>query len=333
MLAAKVGSGGTGGEWFLEFNSGVVWSVTNTTPTRNDLTVAIPLVNDGKWHYVVATYNGIKAQQLLYVDGKLIGSATVISGSLQNTNQPLQIGCFSFPIQRIFSGLMDEFKMWNRDLSIDEIRANWLQYPNSIQPYFDAYGNEVISGSLTVTNGITGSLNGIAAQALTASYVSYNNVVNIPSGDIPYGNGTGPLNANGNLTFNGTTLSINGNINTTDVNPSTIAGIRLNAADGGGNAIYNSTSQLGMIANDGFSVRLGTFPFNLNTLIVTQSRVGIGGISSPNNSLDVLGNISCSVITASLFGTSSYANTATSASYFSGSTSNSNSSSYALTAS
>ena len=43
-----------------------------------------------------------------------------------------------------------------------------------------------------------------------------------------------------------------------------------------------------------------------------HSRVGIGTIT-PKNTLDVIGNISCSVITASLLGTASYANTSSNA--------------------
>jgi len=61
--------------------------------------------------------------------------------------------------------------------------------------------------------------------------------------------------------------------------------------------------------------------------------VGIG-TNAPVNALDVIGNISCSVITASLhYGTSSYSNYSATASYYSGSISNATSASYALTSS
>ena len=55
----------------------------------------------------------------------------------------------------------------------------------------------------------------------------------------------------------------------------------------------------------------GGFASGNESLRISSTGIGIGGVTTPKNSLDVNGNISCSVITASLhFGTSSYAVTA-----------------------
>ena len=182
MLASKVGGGGNGGEWFLQLDTPteMYWSITNYAAARVNLIVSCATVNDGKWHYAVGTYNGTKGQMLLYLDGKLIGSAAQ-TGNIQT--EPLiqfQIGAFSMnPLARIFAGLIDEFKMWNRDLSIDEIRTNWMQYPNSTQPYCDAYGNVFVTGSI-IANSFTGSLLGTASYSNTSSYF-YGNTLNFNS--------------------------------------------------------------------------------------------------------------------------------------------------------
>jgi hypothetical protein len=84
-------------------------------------------VTDGKWHHIVATFDG--AVQCLYVDGKLDGKpfAWKEPGDVGSTQFPLAIGCNrSNPpgapdYNYSFRGLIDEPMVWNRALTADEV--------------------------------------------------------------------------------------------------------------------------------------------------------------------------------------------------------------------
>jgi len=172
--------GGTGGEWFLRLVPGneIQWSCVTSIGgvlTRNDLTVAtLPYsYTDGNWHYLIGTYNSSSKYQAVYLDGQLIGSSSILSGSL-NSQPTVGIMVAGFEGNSMwYSGSLDEFKMWNRDLSPTEIKTNWEQYYSGNQPYSDAYGNTVNSGSLNVLGVITGSLNGTSSFAVSSSFASH----------------------------------------------------------------------------------------------------------------------------------------------------------------
>jgi predicted phosphodiesterase len=76
--------------------------------------------NDGKWHYVLLSYDGILLR--LYVDGKQV-SAKFIDGVIpdKNGDQPLRIGANSLDEDKFFNGKVDEVRLWNRGLSNSEI--------------------------------------------------------------------------------------------------------------------------------------------------------------------------------------------------------------------
>jgi hypothetical protein len=84
-----------------------------------------------------------------------------------------------------------------------------------------------------------------------------------------------------------------------------------------GDIAYRNTSGrllFGTNGNTGPNMYIDTASNNGN--IIISSKTGMGGVTSPVNTLDVAGNISCSVITASLhLGTASYATLANTASY------------------
>jgi concanavalin A-like lectin/glucanase superfamily protein/calcineurin-like phosphoesterase family protein len=100
--------------------------------------------NDGKWHYIVATYDG-SSTVTLYIDGKAVAS-TSTSGALPDKTaiQPLRIGANSFSYNGYFVGDIDEVRVWNRGLLSTEISS---QYNNGA---FNATGQVAhLSFSLT----------------------------------------------------------------------------------------------------------------------------------------------------------------------------------------
>ena len=67
-------------------------------------------VNDGSWHYVVASLAGSAMQ--VTVDGGVSASAS-ISGSLQYASLPLEIGRFDSTAGQYFNGSLDEVAVYD----------------------------------------------------------------------------------------------------------------------------------------------------------------------------------------------------------------------------
>jgi hypothetical protein len=80
-------------------------------------------VNDGNWHYIVATYDGSYGK--IYLDGTLVKSCSHTAGYTNPTTEPLLIGRhskYSVDNTLYFNGLIDEVRIYNRALSEEEIR-------------------------------------------------------------------------------------------------------------------------------------------------------------------------------------------------------------------
>ncbi len=85
-------------------------------------------LNDGEWHHIVAVYTGSEMQ--LWVDGILNESSSEADLSADSTPTfKTTIGClYASPLnnpQRCLSATIDEVRVWNRALSIQEIKASY----------------------------------------------------------------------------------------------------------------------------------------------------------------------------------------------------------------
>ncbi len=83
--------------------------------------VAAPLPDDwydGNYHHVAGVYDGEKAQ--LIVDGEVLGEMEV-SGTLNSNPYPVNIGRNSQHPDRQLSGSIDDVRIYNRALSLEEI--------------------------------------------------------------------------------------------------------------------------------------------------------------------------------------------------------------------
>ena len=74
-------------------------------------------INDNQWHHVVGVYDGLRL--FLYVDGKLDGFKQA-SGSLMVSGSNVYIGGSA---STSFNGLIDNVRIYNRALSVEEIRT------------------------------------------------------------------------------------------------------------------------------------------------------------------------------------------------------------------
>lgn len=143
-------------------------------------------------------------------------------------------------------------------------------------------GSTVITGSLNVTNSITGSLFGTASYSTFAATASY--VLNAVSSSYA------------------TTASYVKNAVTASYVTTLTQAVTIS-----GSLIVSGSTNLQTSTGTAFSI-------NADTLVITGSLI-ISGSSVTTGSLSVLGNITATSLTGSLFGTASYAVQALSSSY------------------
>ncbi|MDH3582805.1 MAG: PA14 domain-containing protein, partial [Phycisphaerae bacterium] len=75
-------------------------------------------VQDGQWHHLVTVYSGQKAQ--IYVDGRLEAEMPA-SGAVPFDAQPLRIGSNSQVGNREFLGLIDEVRLYDEAISLEQV--------------------------------------------------------------------------------------------------------------------------------------------------------------------------------------------------------------------
>src|SRR3989338_9026057 len=129
VVAKEVGSGTFQG-WGLLILGGAAndpyrINIANTSGTNN-LLVEYPRTNDSGWHHVVFTYNGtsVASGVFLYEDG-ISKTQTIIADTLSAsilTATNFQIGARDGAAS-LFSGSIDDVRMYNRALSAAEIQA------------------------------------------------------------------------------------------------------------------------------------------------------------------------------------------------------------------
>ena len=95
------------GNLVMSFNSG-----TQTVTSTNSVPQNI-------WHYVAVIYNGTTAK--IYIDGIEDGTANISTSPVANSENFL-IGASGSSPSNFFSGEMDELRIWNRALTVDQLR-------------------------------------------------------------------------------------------------------------------------------------------------------------------------------------------------------------------
>jgi len=149
------GPGDGGPQLVLRSNQLVDFSIFHNN-TGNFVYSNIPSANQ-LWHHIVATWNGNLIR--LYQNGFLTDSIP-LSVTLNQCNEPMMIGKRAFQSDLHFNGVIDDFGMWNRALSQQEIT--------------DLYNGNICYQTITVTDtlliniGITGF-----------NPVTYNNTIKI----------------------------------------------------------------------------------------------------------------------------------------------------------
>ncbi|MDD5145201.1 MAG: LamG domain-containing protein, partial [Candidatus Pacebacteria bacterium] len=76
----------------------------------------------GNWYHVVGTYDGSRLK--LYINGVLQSNTPGLSGNITKGGNSLIIGAW-IPYNETFNGSIDEIRIYNRDLSPEEVRYHY----------------------------------------------------------------------------------------------------------------------------------------------------------------------------------------------------------------
>lgn len=94
---------------------------TNSASSQHALRASTVPVNDGKWHFVVATYDG--SMKRLYIDG-VLRAAEAWSGTIRDSTYDVGIGHNPQVGGRNWNGWLDEVAFWN--VALDPARIHTL---------------------------------------------------------------------------------------------------------------------------------------------------------------------------------------------------------------
>jgi len=108
-------------KWFLILNEGGNIVVSRTTG-ENQNQQTTNSFNDDQWHHVVGISAARASDIRIYVDGELEPSDPVAEG--WSLNGDCKIGAKG-DAQYMFSGIIDEFRIYNRALTEDEVKQNY----------------------------------------------------------------------------------------------------------------------------------------------------------------------------------------------------------------
>ena len=92
---------------------------------NNWLIIEGPKVDDGKWHHIVAIRDGDSAENWLYVDGNDVNSISGAYSEGFESDANLNIGWLNLSAGYHYEGLLDEFAIYNRDISEREFLGHY----------------------------------------------------------------------------------------------------------------------------------------------------------------------------------------------------------------
>ena len=140
-----------------------------TTTANSGNVYSTTTLNDGKWHFMTATWDGSNVR--VYVDGSLENSAA-LTGTLNNSQNNMYIGAYSDD-DNYLDGNLANVAFWNRALSSDEINSvMWKTYEqisatesNGLQAWYKLSASEALSGDSTATLTTYANANALTFEA------------------------------------------------------------------------------------------------------------------------------------------------------------------------
>ncbi len=134
------------------------------------------IINDGKWHHITVSYDPVRGNNvtdvLIYVDGE----SDAISGSgsevLQTSQDNLEVGIETDGASFPFDGEMDDVRIYDRELSANEIKELYQLGTLDAMTAFDAaYYKEYVASRAAYFNNlhVSGVANDLTMTGLTVT--------------------------------------------------------------------------------------------------------------------------------------------------------------------
>lgn len=125
------------------YDGRVGFDTTDATGTTDDMEGRTP-VNDGRWHYIAATFNASSGTKRIYVDGilDLVRSNAHVAGyGLVRAGGAAggALGAEPALAGGYFNGRLDEVSIWQRVLTAEEIKTRLSHQPSPLSPGLAAW--------------------------------------------------------------------------------------------------------------------------------------------------------------------------------------------------
>ena len=159
------------------------------------------------WTHVAGVYNGTNV--IAYINGMQDGSTGALTGNVNSASNTLRIGGDAF--NNYFKGTIDEFRIWNRWLTADEINHSywsnlnkydsddWVFYTNQSTPTNSTYTYSAYANDSSGNANRTERLITIGTDTIYPIFSSY-------------WDNNGSLSGNGTALFNVTLANTNGTV-------------------------------------------------------------------------------------------------------------------------
>ncbi|MBI2542782.1 MAG: tail fiber domain-containing protein [Candidatus Aenigmarchaeota archaeon] len=108
--------------WGLYGSGNLVIGLTGSGWTGTAISTSF---TTGVWYHVVGTYDSSSGSMKAYVNG-VLESTVAGSGTITTGRRPLYIGTSEQDFARVWNGTIDEVRIYNRALSAEEIRTQYL---------------------------------------------------------------------------------------------------------------------------------------------------------------------------------------------------------------
>ncbi|MBI4978135.1 MAG: hypothetical protein HZC28_11670 [Spirochaetes bacterium] len=122
QLIVKMAGSGKAGYRINTGGDSIQWQIPNEERAWNYGLNASEKVNIGAWNYVVTTYDGNTMR--VYINGKPAGTMPR-AGSIVPSGNDLIIGAFSADGSHGFTGIIDEVRIYNREITGEEIMKTY----------------------------------------------------------------------------------------------------------------------------------------------------------------------------------------------------------------
>ena len=111
-----------GGDVIVLYGDGTLFCQAQGSSGNVNIFHSVSRVDDGAWHHIGYVYDQNAGGGIaLYIDGLLNATNANTAPWFWNPNQRIELGQSHDPWWRKYDGYLDDFRIWNRQLSADEI--------------------------------------------------------------------------------------------------------------------------------------------------------------------------------------------------------------------